>query len=33
MGALADVAVLRLEKGNYGFVDMYGAQTEVEPRS
>ena len=26
VGALADVAVLRLEKGNYGFVDMYGAR-------
>jgi dihydroorotase len=26
VGALADVTVLRLEKGNYGFVDMYGAR-------
>jgi dihydroorotase len=26
VGALADVAVLRVEKGNYGFVDMYGAR-------
>ena len=26
VGALADVAVLRLEKGSYGFVDMYGAR-------
>jgi dihydroorotase len=25
-GAVADVAVLRLEKGNFGFVDMYGAR-------
>jgi len=26
VGSLADVAVLRLEKGNFGFVDMYGAR-------
>jgi dihydroorotase len=26
VGALADITVLRLEKGNYGFVDMYGAR-------
>jgi dihydroorotase len=26
VGALADVAVLRLEKGNFGFVDMHGAR-------
>jgi dihydroorotase len=26
VGALADVTVLRLEKGYYGFVDMYGAR-------
>ncbi|MCI0420001.1 MAG: amidohydrolase/deacetylase family metallohydrolase [Acidobacteria bacterium] len=26
IGALADVAVLRLEKGSYGFVDMHGAR-------
>ena len=26
VGALADVAVLRVEKGNYGFADMYGAR-------
>ena len=26
VGALADLTVLRLEKGNYGFVDMYGAR-------
>jgi dihydroorotase len=26
VGALADVAVLRLENGSYGFVDMYGAR-------
>ena len=25
-GALADIAVLRLETGNFGFVDMYGAR-------
>jgi dihydroorotase len=25
-GALADIAVLRLEKGNFGFVDIYGAR-------
>ncbi|HEU0138615.1 MAG TPA: amidohydrolase/deacetylase family metallohydrolase [Bryobacteraceae bacterium] len=25
-GALADVAVLRLQKGNFGFIDMYGAR-------
>jgi dihydroorotase len=25
-GAIADVAVLRVEKGNFGFVDMYGAR-------
>ena len=25
-GAVADIAVLRLEKGNFGFVDMYGAR-------
>jgi dihydroorotase len=25
-GAVADVAVLKLEKGNFGFVDMYGAR-------
>ena len=28
VGAPADVAVLRLEKGNFGFVDMYGARHE-----
>jgi dihydroorotase len=26
VGALSDVAVLRLQKGNFGFVDMYGAR-------
>jgi len=26
VGAVADVAVLRLEKGNFGFVDVYGAR-------
>jgi dihydroorotase len=26
VGALADLTLLRLEKGNYGFVDMYGAR-------
>jgi dihydroorotase len=26
VGALADITVLRLEKGDYGFVDMYGAR-------
>jgi dihydroorotase len=26
VGAPADVTVLRVEKGNYGFVDMYGAR-------
>ena len=26
VGALADLAVLRVEKGNYGFADMYGAR-------
>jgi len=26
VGALADITVLGLEKGNYGFVDMYGAR-------
>ena len=26
VGAAADVAVLRLEQGNFGFVDMYGAR-------
>ncbi len=26
VGAIADIAVLRLEKGDYGFVDMYGAR-------
>lgn len=25
-GAVADIAVLKLEKGNFGFVDMYGAR-------
>src|SRR5262249_2303985 len=25
-GAVADIAVLRLEKGNFGFVDMHGAR-------
>jgi dihydroorotase len=25
-GAVADIAVFRLEKGNFGFVDMYGAR-------
>jgi dihydroorotase len=27
-GAPADIAVLRLEKGNFGFVDMYGARLQ-----
>jgi dihydroorotase len=26
VGALADVAVLRVQSGNFGFVDMYGAR-------
>jgi dihydroorotase len=26
VGALADIAILRLEKGEFGFVDMYGAR-------
>ena len=26
VGAVADVAVLRLERGRFGFVDMYGAR-------
>ena len=26
IGALADISVLRLEKGNFGFVDVYGAR-------
>ena len=26
MGAIADVAVLRVETGNFGFIDMYGAR-------
>ena len=26
VGAAADIAVLRVEKGNFGFVDMYGAR-------
>ncbi len=25
-GAVADIAVLRLEKGQFGFIDMYGAR-------
>ena len=25
-GAIADIAVLRLEKGQFGFIDMYGAK-------
>ena len=28
IGAPADVAVLRLEKGNFGFVDMHGARLD-----
>lgn len=28
VGAIADVAVLRLEKGKFGFVDMYGARMD-----
>ena len=32
VGAAADVAVLRLEKGNFGFVDMYGARMKGTQR-
>ncbi len=32
VGAPADVAVLRLEKGNFGFVDMYGARMKGTSR-
>ena len=28
VGAIADVAVLRVEQGNFGFVDMYGARMD-----
>lgn len=32
MGATADIAVLRLEKGSWGFVDMYGARLRASQR-
>jgi dihydroorotase len=32
VGAVADVAVLRLEKGRFGFVDMYGARMNATAR-
>ena len=32
VGATADVAVLRLEKGDFGFLDMYGARLEGTQR-
>jgi dihydroorotase len=32
VGAVADVAVLRLEKGRFGFVDMYGARMDATER-
>jgi dihydroorotase len=32
VGAVADVAVLRLEKGSFGLVDMYGARMEAAER-
>ena len=32
VGAVADVAVLRLEKGRFGFVDMYGARMDGTER-
>jgi dihydroorotase len=32
VGAVADVAVLRLEKGRFGFVDMYGARMDATAR-
>ena len=32
VGSPADVAVLRLESGDFGFTDMYGARLEA-PRS
>ncbi len=32
VGAAADVAVLRLEKGRFGFVDMYGARMDGNER-
>jgi dihydroorotase len=32
VGAAADVAVLRLEKGKFGFADMYGARLDAAER-
>jgi dihydroorotase len=32
VGALADVAVLRLEKGSFGFVDSFGARLQGKER-
>ncbi|MPZ19713.1 MAG: amidohydrolase/deacetylase family metallohydrolase [Luteitalea sp.] len=32
VGAIADVAVLRLERGDFGFVDMYGARLRGKQR-
>ena len=32
IGAVADVAVLRLERGRFGFVDMYGARMDAGER-
>ena len=31
-GAVADVAVLRVEKGRFGLVDMYGARMDASER-
>lgn len=32
VGAVADIAVLRLEKGQFGFIDMYGARMDASQR-
>ncbi len=32
VGAAADIAVLRLERGRFGFVDMYGARMDATER-
>ena len=31
VGAIADVSVLRVEQGNFGFTDMYGARMDGDP--
>jgi dihydroorotase len=32
VGAVADIAVLRVERGKFGFVDMYGARMDADQR-